>query len=798
MKNGVKNLKKNISKISILFTLVTLMSCQSPDINRLSNDIKINSSLKSKYNITGKSEFPLNSTNSFKTKADITQVASKATISLIYTNDHPTSPNVTIITGLTDSNGNFSLDPSSFFSPAVNDVFLLESSKRIGSAGNSLITVRTYVRWSGSNWESISFPQNLGVKVNSKTTSITLIDALNNTISSNECINKLDVSSNPSVVSDIGTVLSTEIERISDIVNTLISSNEDPTRFITFKNGKYSSVRPENIGRSTLIDTKYCPSCDLKNEDFSNLNLDNSDLSNADLSNSNLSIVNLNNSNLSNSNLFNTNLNFLDAKNSNFSGVNFTNSILTNAYFVGSNLSNAIGLNVRSFKTFNLTNVNLSGVNLSGSDFSTSNLTNTDFTNANLSNVNFSEAVLTGTIFTNVDLSNDIWTDKSICLSNSIGVCNSELKINTYTNGIQINPKVAVDSSNSFIVVWQGEGNGDDNGIFAQRFNSSGVAQGSELKINTYTTGIQSNPEIVVDSTNNFVVVWQGEGDGDDNGIFAQRISSSGFKEGSEFRVNTYTTGIQSNPSIASGSQNSLFITWNGEGSEDNQGVYLKYLNSDATQQYPEFKVNTYTTGIQSNPSIAANTNGNIVIAWQGEGSGDINGLYTKRFNGFGSSVGDDIQVNTYTTGNQFNPSVGIDGTGKFSIVWEGSSSNDNDSIYSKRFFSDGSVSESEFLVSLYTTGVQENASISMNTSGNFVISWDGEGENENQGIFSKFFDNNGTVQGGEFKMNTYTTNIQKNPNVFMNNNGRIMSVWQSMNQEGNSTDGIYSKRYKY
>jgi hypothetical protein len=95
-------------------------------------------------------------------------------------------------------------------------------------------------------------------------------------------------------------------------------------------------------------------------------------------------------------------------------------------------------------------------------------------------------------------------------------------------------------------MVWS-PGTGDtDNGIFAQRYNSAGVAQGSNFLVNSYTTGNQLNPSIATDNNGNFIISWNGAGTGDTgNGIFAQRYNSSGVAQGSNFLVNTYTTGNQ-------------------------------------------------------------------------------------------------------------------------------------------------------------------------------------------------------------------------------------------------------------
>jgi hypothetical protein len=57
------------------------------------------------------------------------------------------------------------------------------------------------------------------------------------------------------------------------------------------------------------------------------------------------------------------------------------------------------------------------------------------------------------------------------------------------------------------------------------------VAAGTEFLVNTYTTGSQSSPSIAMDSDGDFVIAWTSYGqDGSYVGVYAQRYNSSGVK----------------------------------------------------------------------------------------------------------------------------------------------------------------------------------------------------------------------------------------------------------------------------
>jgi hypothetical protein len=98
----------------------------------------------------------------------------------------------------------------------------------------------------------------------------------------------------------------------------------------------------------------------------------------------------------------------------------------------------------------------------------------------------------------------------------------------------------------------------------------------------------------------------------------------------------------------------------------------VAYLKSSA-----EFLVNTTTLGSQEAASIAALANGGFVIAWQ-DGSatgGDTSGFAIRAqvYSATGAKVGVEFLVNTQTAGSQAKPAVAALSNGDFVITWDGS-----------------------------------------------------------------------------------------------------------------------------
>jgi hypothetical protein len=139
---------------------------------------------------------------------------------------------------------------------------------------------------------------------------------------------------------------------------------------------------------------------------------------------------------------------------------------------------------------------------------------------------------------------------------------------------------VSVSPAGGFVVAFQDEfGDGSGNGVFARRYDAAGNAVGNDFVVNTYTTGSQTpgfGQQVAHDARGNFVVTWISP-DGSQYGSFAQRFSGSGTRRGSEFRVNTYTTGAQRRPSAASDAVGNFVIDWQSPGQDGNDdGIFAK------------------------------------------------------------------------------------------------------------------------------------------------------------------------------------------------------------------------------
>ena len=223
------------------------------------------------------------------------------------------------------------------------------------------------------------------------------------------------------------------------------------------------------------------------------------------------------------------------------------------------------------------------------------------------------------------------------------------------------------------------------------------------------------------------------------------------------------------------------------------------------------------------------------MIAWESgdDQDGDLFGVYAKRYDTSGNELppppgsqrtgqGNEFQVNTETSGDQFRPNVEMDLAGNFVITWISGFPQDQDGsnrgVFAKRydatgnelpppFGTQGTGQGNEFQVNSFTTNGQWRPEIGMDSQGNFVITWKSVGQDgSKKGIFAKAYDaggneippafSRGTGVGNEFQVNTFTTNDQRRPAIAMNDGGSIVIAWQSDDQDGSGA-GIISRLYR-
>ena len=333
------------------------------------------------------------------------------------------------------------------------------------------------------------------------------------------------------------------------------------------------------------------------------------------------------------------------------------------------------------------------------------------------------------------------------------------------------------------------------------------LALGEQFQVNTYTTFQQYKAAVAADAQGNFVVVWGSLGgfgtDPTGWSIQAQRYENDGTPDGAEFQINSYTTSSQEHPAVAADDVGNFVVTWEGKYQDDptsnTTGILAQRYDDSGTRVGDEFQVNSYTTNSQIDPTIGSDPDGNFVVAWSSSfPDGSAGSVQAQRYDDSGTPVGGEFQVNSFTTSYQVAPDIALDGQGDFVVVWQSTGSYGSDqsqwSIQAQRYEGDGTPDGGEFQVNSYTTSHQYEPAVSADAQGNFVVAWASNGsygtDTSSWSVQAQRFDTTGTAVGDQFQVNTYTTGAQKEPAVASDEQGNFIVVWESEGSSGTDTSG--------
>ena len=253
----------------------------------------------------------------------------------------------------------------------------------------------------------------------------------------------------------------------------------------------------------------------------------------------------------------------------------------------------------------------------------------------------------------------------------------SEFQVNSYTLGSQYAPAVAATQAGSFVVAWESydEVAGQDGsygGIFAQRYDSGGSPVGSEFLVNTYTEENQFTPAVEFDAGGGFLILWAGSGP-EGLRIRARLYDSAGQPAGPQFDANDPTTASLRDPAVARLAGGDFLAAWSHDPASFEEDIHARRFDSGGTALGTEFLVNTFTSGRQVSASVAATSDGGFAVAWQSGGE-DGSGLavMSRLYGAAGDAKGEPTRMNITTMGDQGSPTLIETSPGRMLGAWTG------------------------------------------------------------------------------------------------------------------------------
>ena len=205
-----------------------------------------------------------------------------------------------------------------------------------------------------------------------------------------------------------------------------------------------------------------------------------------------------------------------------------------------------------------------------------------------------------------------------------------------------------------------------------------------------------------------------------------------------------------------------------------------------------EFRVSTGAAALPTSPAVAMDSSGGSIVVW-GKG-GDIAG---RRFDSAGRPLGDELLANTSTSAFHVKPAVAADAVGGFVVVWESYEPEPSDYVIrGQRFDASGAPVGGEFLVDTATTDRQYHPLVAIDPAGGFLLVWEGHALRgstlDSSGIFAQRYDDGAEPIGDELRISG-STRFAGAPALATDSAFNLTLVWEGAGEEG---AGIFGRRY--
>jgi len=351
-------------------------------------------------------------------------------------------------------------------------------------------------------------------------------------------------------------------------------------------------------------------------------------------------------------------------------------------------------------------------------------------------------------------------------------------------------PSVAMDASGGFILTWTHKADeGDDADIYAQLYDALGVAAGDAFVVNTTLDGDQFGQRVAMDDTGHFVVVWESsDAESEANSVYGRLFNADGSAVGDEFQIDSGSVGLNINPWVAMDADGDFVVTWSSLGAFDTDGldILARGYDADGTPRGDEFIVHEDSYGEQDQSSVAVDSVGNFVVVWLDFGLyGEYDGIiYGRLYDSTGDDIGASFEIAPDSLWSQDLPVVGMNDDSEIVVTWAVSGGDgDGYTVMARSFDGAGNALGDKYQVNSTYEGDQDAPAVGMNDVGEVVVGWTNwtyEGETTTADTRARWMQSDGTFTTGEFLVDS-----EASPDgdcefvtVDISNNGNTIVAW--------------------
>jgi len=330
-----------------------------------------------------------------------------------------------------------------------------------------------------------------------------------------------------------------------------------------------------------------------------------------------------------------------------------------------------------------------------------------------------------------------------------------EWRANTFTPSAQHQAALAVAPDGRVVTVWSSRRQQAGRaGVYAQQFDSAGLARGTETPLSLWSQSHQTEPAIAIDPQGNAWTVWQSYGQDGYAGAIIARCFDPAFKGGSEILVNQRWRGHQAQPAVAARPQGGAVVVWTSQ-EPGQQAVQVcgRLFGADQQPLCDEFMVGCRPGRFEATPALAVVSDGSFAVVFSVfDEQMRPAGIRMQLFDPAGHRRGEEINVSGPPRQSQIEPAIAA-GPGGYLVAWlDAESDGDDYGVVARRFDLEGRPQCDPFVVNTGRAGPQNAAAVAACDDGRWAIAWNGP-DGQEERVFAQLFAADGSRLGEEFRL---------------------------------------------
>ena len=377
--------------------------------------------------------------------------------------------------------------------------------------------------------------------------------------------------------------------------------------------------------------------------------------------------------------------------------------------------------------------------------------------------------------------------------SESIQEASEEFLVNDdFSTADQGYPDIAVDATGNFRIVWQDNREGNYS-VYEQYFVWDGERLGPNALVNDDANSAeQYDPHIGMAVNGYTKMVWQdyrAAGYPTNPDIYAQDIDENGSAVGPNAKVNAdFGQAQQRKPNLDMSPSGLSVVVWE-DYRNNNWDIFAQWYDASGAKLGGNVKVNDdVNNAVQHRPFSAADGLGNTLICWYDDRSGSDD-VFGQVYDINRTKVGANFLITDPSAASvqKFPAACGLPGGG-FVVVWvdyrNGPYPNDPD-IYAQKLTAGGQKIGANFRVNDDGSGAnQTEPQIGSAPTNGFVICWRDE-KAGTADIYARRYDPSGTAAGAAFMVNNADNGVlQSSPAVAMSD-AKMYVTWTDNRNSG-------------